>query len=59
MIEQAKFSVTTVDTEKTVNKAPDISIEISEAILPQLDLREVREEILSIETVSENNTLLK
>lgn len=59
MIEQAKFSITTVDTEKTVNKAPDISIEISEAILPQLDLREVREEILSIETVSENNTLLK
>lgn len=51
--------MTTTDTERDVSKAPDTSIEIREAILPQLDFREVSEEILSIETTSEKRTLLK
>ena len=59
IIAQAKFKVTTKDTENKLSKKLDNIIEINDAILPQLDFKEVSDEILSIDTASENRTLLK
>ena len=59
IIAQAKFKVTTKDTENKLSKKLDSIIEIKDAILPQLDFKEVSDEILSIDTASENRTLLK
>ena len=59
IIAQAKFKVTTKDTENKLSKKLDSIIEINDAILPQLDFKEVSDDILSIDTASENRTLLK
>ena len=59
IIAQAKFKVTTKDTENKLSKKLDSIIEINDAILPQLDFKEVSDEILSIDTASEKRTLLK
>ena len=58
-IAQAKCKVTTKDTENKLSKKLDNVIEIKDAILPQLDFKEVSDEILSIDTASEKRTLLK
>ena len=59
IIAQAKFKVTTKDTENKLSKKLDNIIEIKDAILPQLDFKEVSDDILSIDTASEKRTLLK